>query len=62
MIMPAMVVPTEIVDPRGRRQFAGHAHLDLAWFGDRGEARIEALDTARAAVELLEEHPSARVS
>ncbi len=39
--------------------FVGHAHLDLAWVWGPREARIEALDTARAAVELLEEHPAA---
>ena len=39
--------------------FAGHADLDLAWVWGPREARIEALDTARAAVELLEEHPAA---
>ena len=39
--------------------FAGHAHLDLAWIWGPREARIEALDTARAAVELLEQHPAA---
>jgi hypothetical protein len=39
--------------------FVGHAHLDLAWVWGPREARIEALDTAWAAVELLEEHPSA---
>src|SRR6202142_3440272 len=39
--------------------FAGHAHLDLAWVWGPREARIEALDTARAAVELLEEHTAA---
>jgi hypothetical protein len=39
--------------------FAGHAHLDLAWCWGTEEARIEALDTCRSAVELLEEHPDA---
>jgi hypothetical protein len=39
--------------------FVGHAHLDLAWVWGPREARIEALDTARAAVELLEQHPAA---
>jgi hypothetical protein len=39
--------------------FAGHAHLDLAWVWGPREARLEALDTARAAADLLEEHPAA---
>jgi len=39
--------------------FVGHAHLDLAWVWGPREARIEALDTARAAVELLENDSSA---
>jgi Glycosyl hydrolases family 38 N-terminal domain/Alpha mannosidase middle domain len=39
--------------------FVGHAHLDLAWVWRPREARIEALETSRAAVELLEEHPAA---
>lgn len=43
----------------GVTTFVGHAHLDLAWIWGPREARIEALDTARAAVELLEEHPDA---
>jgi len=38
---------------------AGHAHLDLAWGWGPREARIEALDTARSAVELLSAHDSA---
>lgn len=38
---------------------AGHAHLDLAWSWRPREARTEALDTARAVVELLGEHPAA---
>lgn len=37
----------------------GHAHLDVAWSWRPREARVEALDTARAVVELLEEHPTA---
>jgi hypothetical protein len=43
----------------GVTTFVGHAHLDLAWVWGPREARIEALDTARAAVELLGEHPAA---
>ena len=39
--------------------YVGHAHLDLAWVWRPREARIEALETALAAVELLEEHPAA---
>ena len=39
--------------------FVGHAHLDLAWVWGPREARIEALDTARSAVDLLEQHPDA---
>lgn len=37
----------------------GHAHLDLAWLWTPNEARVEALDTARSAVSLLGEHPTA---
>jgi hypothetical protein len=38
---------------------AGHAHLDLAWSWRPAEARVEARDTARSAVEILEAHPRA---
>jgi Glycosyl hydrolases family 38 N-terminal domain/Alpha mannosidase middle domain len=38
---------------------AGHAHLDLAWSWRPREARAEVLDTARSAVEILEDHASA---
>ena len=49
----------QVGDSSGITTFAGHAHLDLAWIWGPREARIEALDTARAAVDLLEDHPAA---
>ena len=42
-----------------RLTLTGHAHLDLAWSWRPAEARVEAHDTARSAVEILEGHPSA---
>ena len=44
------------VSARTAVTLVGHAHLDLAWGWSPREARIEAYETARSAVELLSEH------
>ena len=51
--------PAGTTHPNPRLTLTGHAHLDLAWSWRPQEARVEVLDTARSAVEILRGHPAA---